>query len=94
MKDKISIISKIIVSAIFITLILLILGNSVKAKVDGYYTHSDVRLVVGNYIEVNGKNIIVETMDGHLVIVFYVSQLVIQQPNHGDGWLHLHLIMH
>ena len=51
MKSKIS---KIIVSSIFIILILLMLGNTVKAKVDGFYTHSDVNFVSGHWIEVNG----------------------------------------
>lgn len=55
MKSKISKINKIVVSAIFIILILLMLGNNVKAKIGKYYTDADVNFVPGHWIEVNGK---------------------------------------
>lgn len=54
MKSKISKITKIIVSSIFVILILLILGNNVKAKIGKYYTDADINFVSGNWIEVNG----------------------------------------
>lgn len=54
MKSKISKITKIVVSSIVIILILLMLGNTVKAKIGKYYTDADINFVQNNWIEVNG----------------------------------------